>query len=312
MLLVGSSPMMETAPQPSTWSTLPPSFDGFTIVRALGGGGMGSVFLARDAQLDRLAAIKFIAPHARDARALARFTAEARALARIDHPNVARLLRTGTVDGEPYVACEYVPGQRLDRVARPLDWSSATTIARGLARGLAAAHASGVLHRDVKASNVMLTRRGDAKLIDFGLARVLEEDRAPACLAPGWRWTRALRWAEGSGVVQATRHGNIVGTPRYLAPELWRGGPATWRTDLYALGLVIFELVAGRLPHPGLVGTALALAVLHDDPPRLATLAPATPRAICDLVDRAIAREPARRPATVASLADELDAIAAS
>src|SRR5262249_24579701 len=144
----------------------PPSFDGFEVVRALGRGGMGRVYLGHDTLLDRPVALKFIAggEPARDARA--RFLVAARAIARLKPPNVVGILRIGEVLGQPYPAYELLPGRSLDRVPKPLPWPKALKIALGIARGLAAAHRRGVLHRDVKPANVMLTELGEVKLLD--------------------------------------------------------------------------------------------------------------------------------------------------
>ena len=128
----------------------PTTFDDFEVVRYLGAGGMGYVYLARDTLLDRLVAIKFVAPDASDPAARERFPLEARAVARLQHPNIVAAYRVGNIDGHPYLASEYVAGSRLDRLARPMEWQRVLSIGVGLARGLAAAHHSRVLHRDIK------------------------------------------------------------------------------------------------------------------------------------------------------------------
>src|SRR5512140_1754108 len=153
----------------ATWSP-PERFDGFELLRPLGAGGMGSLHVARDTGLDRLVAVKTAATS--DLHARERFVLEARAAARIQHPNVASVFRSGEVDGQPYLAFELVDGCSLDHLDRPMQWRTVLAIGLGLARGLGAAHARDVIHRDVKPANVMISDAGEVKLIDFGLARI--------------------------------------------------------------------------------------------------------------------------------------------
>ncbi|MBI5479127.1 MAG: serine/threonine protein kinase, partial [Deltaproteobacteria bacterium] len=157
----------------SGW-TPPQEFDEYRLVRQLGRGGMGQVFLARDLLLDRLVAVKFIASLEPDSTARERFMVEARAVARLQHPNVVAVYRVGEVAGRPYQVSEFVHGAALDGVAVPLPWPKLLRYAVGLARGLAAAHRRGVLHRDIKPANAILADDGEVKLLDFGLAKLLE------------------------------------------------------------------------------------------------------------------------------------------
>src|SRR5262249_4283024 len=158
-------------PQPFT----PPSrIDEYEVVRPLGRGAMGVVYLARDTILDRPVAIKFIGTRDPDQDALRHFLTEARASARVSHPNVATVHRAGQVDGRPYLVSEFVPGVPLHRLARPQPWQKVVELAIDLARGLAAAHRQRVLHRDIKPSNAILADAGVAKLIDFGVAKLLD------------------------------------------------------------------------------------------------------------------------------------------
>src|SRR5215510_6526908 len=160
----------------SEWQP-PDEFDEFRIVRSLGVGAMGQVYLAHDLLLDRPVAVKFLLA-ARDAQARARILEEARAIARLQHPNVVAIYRVADLDGRPYLVSEYVPGRALHQLERPMPWRRVLDIALDLTRGLAAAHRRGVLHRDVKPANAILDTEGRAKLLDFGLAKLL--DRRPS------------------------------------------------------------------------------------------------------------------------------------
>jgi hypothetical protein len=195
----------------------------YEMIRELGGGGMGFVYLALDRALDRVVAIKAIRPELATAAAVNRFLREARVLARIQHPNIVPVHRAGTADGLPYYVMEYVQGETLaDRLRRgPLSEREAITIGRALLEALAAAHAAGVVHRDVKPANVFLAE-GRVLLGDFGVARVDTTDP------------------------DGTSTSGNVGTPTYMAPEQAAGGGATERSDLYAAGMVVYEMLTGR------------------------------------------------------------------
>src|SRR3954470_22887108 len=188
----------------------PAEFDDSVIVRELGAGAMGQVYLAEDAVLARPIAIKFLGVEP-DPSARQRFLMEARAAARIQHPNVVSIYRVGELGDRPYVVSELVRGTPLSEVARPMAWTAALAIAIDLGRGLAAAHRRGVVHCDIKPGNVMMTEEGVAKLVDFGLAQVLREGPADAS-------------------------GPFAGTPDYMAPEVWSGKPASRRSDVYSVG----------------------------------------------------------------------------
>jgi eukaryotic-like serine/threonine-protein kinase len=282
-----------------TW-TPPPIFDGFEISHVLGTGGMASVYLAHDLQLDRPVALKVLPAHTRDPRAAERFVIEARALARIQHGNVIAAYRSGEVDGHVYLALELVDGPRVDQLERPLSWPRAAQIVLGLARGLAATHARGILHRDIKPANVMLTTDGEVKLIDFGLAT-----------ATGLAVPRDPHVVIAPAPVHVTADGDVVGTPLYMAPELWLGEPATERSELYALGLVAYELLTGPLPCAHLRKRTLARALRRRDLPPLASRVHGAPAALTSLIDRCVERDAGRRPDAVAEVRDLLAAIVA-
>ncbi|HEX8437174.1 protein kinase domain-containing protein [Archangium sp.] len=222
----GSDPATPQAPPASTPWAPPLQFDEFRLVRQLGRGGMGVVHLAQDTSLERLVAVKFIASERPTPWVRAYFETEARAIARLQHPNVVTVFRVGEIEGHAYIVSEYVEGQNLAELPRPVPWRRVLALGLGLARGLAEAHRHGVLHRDIKPSNALVTPQGEVKLLDFGLAERIDRD--------------AVSQPSGARV--------FAGTPRYMAPELLRGASASPQSDIYALGLVLHELCTDRLP----------------------------------------------------------------
>lgn len=303
-------------PPPLSW-TPPSAFDDYRVVRPLGRGGMGQVYLAHDEVLDRPVALKFVAADSPDPRTIERLRVEARAIARLQHPNVVAVYRIGEVRGRPYIAYEFVEGEPLELLPKPLPWPSALRLALGLARGLAAAHRRGVLHRDIKPANVMLDASGEVKLLDFGLAKLADRPGAPAldaghraapkasvapapwALADMSALTTAIPVALDAvgplGTASLTDGGMMMGTPLYLAPELWAGTAGTPRSDVYALGLVFYELCAGRLPHAGLEVHAIASWVTARALPPLRSICPDVPEMLAAVIDRCVLREPEAR-----------------
>ncbi len=228
---------------------LPASFGRYRLIKLLGKGGMGSVFLAHDAQLDRPVALKI--PQlgsTQTASVLARFLTEARAAAAVHHPNICPIHEVGEIDGVPYLTMAFVEGKSLGEYAalRPLSPRQSVALVRKLALALDEAHKRGVVHRDLKPANIMIDRRGEPIIMDFGLAR------------------RAR-----PGDVRLTQDGACMGTPAYMPPEQVKGeidvmGPAS---DIYSLGVILYELLAGRLPFSGDVMAVLAQVVMEEPPP---------------------------------------------
>jgi serine/threonine protein kinase/pimeloyl-ACP methyl ester carboxylesterase len=271
-------------------------FDGYELVRPLGRGGMGTVWLGHDGLLDRPVALKFLNtqddPDPRGSRLLA----EARALARVSHPNVAAVYRVGEAQGRPYIAYEYLDGPTLARVARPMPWRQVLELGLGLARGIAAAHRHGVLHRDIKPANIVLTGTGEPKLIDFGIAQIFEGE------------LRSV--GEGVSLSDHSRtDASLAGTPLYMAPERWQGQPASESADLYALGLVLYELVVGAPAHGELAGDALLVHLATREVPPV-TVADA-PAAFCDLLARVTASSPRERYARAEAVVDAFEVVRA-
>jgi eukaryotic-like serine/threonine-protein kinase len=318
----------------------PGEFEEYRIIRPLGSGAMGLVFLAHDTLLDRPVAIKFISALDIGATARERFFTEGRAVARLTHPNVVAVHRVGEVKQRPYLISEYVRGTSLADVAKPIPWERTLKIGIGLARGLGAAHRRGVLHRDIKPANVVLGEDDEAKLLDFGLAKLvgagaaelpeLGELRASHVSAaarshnpdaeatismPTHRAVRrdrnlvataSLDPAPGTG---PTQDGTIVGTPLYLAPELWRRAPASQASDVYALGVVLYELLAGLAPFAALSINELAARVPFEDAPPIASRVENLPARLAEVIDACVSRDPARRPGSGDALGDLLETV---
>ncbi|HVG57882.1 MAG TPA: protein kinase [Hyalangium sp.] len=285
------APPADAAPG-NTW-TPPTEFDEFRLERLLGRGGMGVVYLAQDISLGRPVAVKFIASKQPGPLARAYFETEARAIARLQHPNVVNVFRVGEVDGHPYIVSEYIVGRSLAELPLPLPWRRVLTLGLGLARGLAAAHRRGVLHRDIKPSNALVAEGGEVKLLDFGLAERL--DAMGSLLSPD--------------------EPPLIGTPRYMAPESLRGQPGTPQSDIYSLGLTLYELCMGSLP-PRLLshiweGTAHAQGApgthgLEMWPPPIGPEAGLDPD-FAALIMRCLSPEPADRFASADLLCEALE-----
>ena len=268
----------------------------YRVVRMLGAGGMGEVFLAEDTRLHRRVALKAI-PSSEHGEASRRLMREARAAARLNHPGIAAVHDVIEQDGRLFIVMEYVDGEPLSALAAagPLAVARVVEIGIQLTDAVAFAHGHGVVHRDIKPANVMLTTSGHVKLLDLGIARLTE----PVPAAP-------------SASLDTTATAMpFAGTPPYMAPELLLGGTATPATDVYSLGVLLYELLTGRRPFVERDPVPLALAIAAGLPPRVEELQRDVPRRLADLVARTMAREPAERPASAARLGAELSAVRA-
>lgn len=248
---------------PSPGSTVGP----YVVERELGRGGMGVVFLAKDSRLDRLVAIKALPPAlAGDPDRLARFEREAKVLASLNHPGVAAIHGLEESAGHRYLVLEFVEGETLaDRLARgPIPVDEALPLARQIAEALEAAHEKGVIHRDLKPGNIMVTPEGAAKVLDFGLARAGNES-ASTSIGPGA--SPISPTITSPAVVHSpTIPGAIMGTAGYMSPEQARGKPIDKRSDIFSFGCVLYEMLSGRQPFPGETVTDAIGALLHREP----------------------------------------------
>jgi serine/threonine-protein kinase len=265
----------------------------YEIVAPLGAGGMGEVYRARDTRLGREVAVKVVAGDAaRDPSALARFEREARSVAALSHPNIVALYDVGQEQGVAFAVMELLDGEPLDRYLgrqRP-SARQAVRIAIALAEGLAAAHARRIVHRDLKPANVFVTRGGLVKILDFGLAK-----QDPVHSAVG-----------GTATVE-TEPGVVLGTVGYMAPEQVRGEPADERTDVFALGCVLYEMLAGRSPFARAAQAETLAAILRDEPAALGAGADVASARLAAIVQRCLEKAPERRFQSVRDLAFALE-----
>ncbi len=299
-------------PAPSAGWQPPREFDEYRLLRPLGRGRTGHVYLAHDTLLERTVAVKFIPTL--DDETLSRFLIEARAAARLQHPNVATLYRAGQFEDLPYLVSEYIRGTSLDRLPRPQPWQRVLDIGIGLARGLAAAHRRNVLHRDIKPANAILEESGEVKLLDFGLAKLLDAPPEPPGDAPDGAPEAPPDGQEASGDLElpSLPHGTLVGTPYFMSPETWRKEPASVRSDLFSLGALLYELAAGQGPFRHVPLQELPRALQEQQARPLLSAAPGVEPRFAAVVDRCLRREPTERFASADALLEALEDLRAS
>ncbi|MGH7417630.1 MAG: serine/threonine-protein kinase, partial [Candidatus Rokuibacteriota bacterium] len=248
---------------------------------------MGHVYRARDPILDRQVALKTVAPElVAKFDTLARFQREARAAARLQHPNIVTIYELGEVNGTLFIAMELLEGMDLAQAMSPSDRLSLVQKIRivvDICRGLDFAHKRGVFHRDVKPANVRLLRDGAVKIVDFGIARL-----------------------EDSSMTQT---GTVLGTPSYMAPEVLRGKPVDPRADMWATGIVLYELLKGVRPFDAPTIAALVYKIVQEPPPPLDAAALGLPPGLAEIVDRALAKDPAGRFRDCVEMAEALQTI---
>jgi len=270
----------------------------YRVVERLGAGGMGEVYLAEDLRLRRQVALKVLPPSG-DEAARGRLLREARVASSLSHPNIAVIYEIDDVEGPggrtSFIAMEYVPGRTLSQFARGRSLSAAEILplVRQIAEALAEAHDRGVIHRDVKSSNVMVTDSGRVKVLDFGLAKY-----TPPVAEGESTWTRR---ADGDGA--------LVGTVAYMSPEQALGRELDARTDIFSLGVVFHELLAGELPFPGANAIEVIDAILHRDPPPLAPSGESLVPELQRVLKKMLAKDRAERYQTMRELGRDLDAL---
>jgi len=261
----------------------------YQVVEQLGEGGMATVYKALDLRLDRHVAIKVIR---RDALVkpdfLARFEREAKALAHLSHPHIVKILDYGEVEGAPYVVMEYFPGGTLkDKLGSPLPWAEAARLLAPIASALYYAHQHKIIHRDVKPANVLISDSGQVMLSDFGIAKVLED----------------------SGATALTATGVGIGTPAYMAPEQGQGKPITCSADIYALGVVFYEMITGRQPYQADTPMAVVLKHVNDPLPPPHDIIDGLPEDVEKAIFRAMAKDPRNRYPSMGEFAAALERI---
>ena len=269
----------------------------YRVVSALGAGAMGEVYRAHDEKLDRDVALKVLpAGLLADGGARSRFRKEAKALSRLSHPHIAMLLDFDSADGLDFLAMELVPGKTLAEELQkgPLAAKDVVRLGAQLARGMKAAHDQGVVHRDLKPSNLALTDDGLLKVLDFGVARLVE----PKAERPG------------EDTATHTALGRAVGSPPYMSPEQVLGKDVDARTDLYSAGAVLYELATGRRPFGDLRGGELADAILHHPPAPPSAVDASVPPGLEGVILKSLEKDPALRPQTAGDLLADLDRLA--
>lgn len=261
----------------------------YHVLEQLGEGGMATVYKARDMKLNRDVAVKVIRTDVFGSaildRILKRFDREAQALAELTHPNIVTILDYGEFNGAPYLVMPFLPGGTLkQRLGKPISWQEAVQMLVPIAQALSHAHQQGIVHRDVKPSNILIARTGEPMLSDFGIAKILDTEE-----------TRDL-----------TSTGVGIGTPEYMAPEQGMG-QTDERADIYALGIVFYEMIAGRIPYRADTPMAVLLKKNQEPLPRPKQFVPTLPNAVEDVLIKALARDPKYRYQTAAEFGIALE-----
>jgi len=280
----------------------------YRVLEVVGGGGMGLVYKAEDIKLGRRVALKFLPPElTKDPLALRRFEREARAASALDHANICAVHEFGEYEGQPFIVMQFLEGQTLREFIEnatadakgsrsslsktALPYRTTLDLALQIARGLNAAHEKGILHRDIKPANIFVTKRGEAKILDFGVAKVLAGSDSPYEVDS----IGGARVPPSEGDLSLTRTGMALGTASYMSPEQIRGEKLDARTDLFSFGLVVYEMATGQQAFAGGTAESVHAAILHRSPIPARELSPRIPPKLGEIIHKALEKDRGRR-----------------
>jgi serine/threonine protein kinase/tetratricopeptide (TPR) repeat protein len=285
----------------------------YRVIGPLGSGGMGVIYRAEDIKLGRRVAMKFLPSEvASDHVAFERLQREARAASALDHPNICSIYELGEHEGQPFIVMQLLEGQTLrewiegdPKLYVTSRLRQSLNLAIQVANGLAAAHQKGIIHRDIKPANIFITTRNEAKILDFGLAKVLEDQTVPEVL--GDTTVSKIAAAPDPAKLHLTRTGTTVGTAYYMSPEQVRGDKLDARTDLFSLGLVLYEMATGQRAFAGETGAAVYEGILHQTPTPVRQLNPVVPAEMERVINKALEKDPIRRYRSAAEITRDLE-----